>query len=161
MRYLNNLEPRERMLVIVFGIFLTGLAIFSGLRELFSWRHGVSVELQEAKDNLVSLESLLGQVLSSDAPKKLPKSSTVFRRINNLLNQNNMQPVSINERKSGKNLQVEIAVRLQNILMLDFLNFLSQIEYVEDYSFTVTKLRIRRDVKKDEQYSISFSVILN
>ena len=97
--------------------------------------------------------------ISSLAPAaNAPEKPAVFTEVNNLLNNYQLKPISINEEKKDTGKGFQLSIRLQAVPISSLLNFLYDVEYKNKMSLSISLLRIRRTVSKGELYDVNLKV---
>ena len=157
MKFLEKLETRERLYVLGFGIFLIVILFGQGLRMLYSLRQGIAEEANSNAEILQRLQILRSRIMRLAPAQDLPGRAKAFAQVNEIMQQNQLNPIRINEKK-GKNQSFRVDVRLQSVEIENFFGFLYNVEYQSQIPFAITALRLQRAHTKKELYDISFTV---
>ena len=158
MRFLEKLEERERLFVLAFLALLFFILILSGVNALYSLRKELSDEAQNNNKILHKLKKIKSQISNLDPATTMPGKPEVFTEVNNLLNNYQLKPISINEEKKDTDKGFQLSIRLQAVPMSSLLNFLYEIEYKSRMPISVSLLRIRKTVSKNEVYDVNLKL---
>ena len=163
MKFLENLDDRERVFVLVFVALLVLLGIAIALNKFYDLRSSLALEVKENVQLLQQLKRLKVKISSLAPTKDLPNNSQLFSIVNDLLKNNQITPTSINEKQRKKSKNFNLNIRVQAVSMFKLLNFFNELEYKNNVPFSISTLRlIKRPAKTDEElYDASFTVSLS
>ena len=152
--FLEKLEVRERLLLLYLGTSLLVILLVTVLMHFYNLRQTLAAEAQESSVILGRLHHLRAQITRLAPAKTAPDKTQFFAQVNEMLKRHDLQPISISQKKEG----LKISVRLQSVLMPNFLKFLYDAEYRNGGSLSISSLLIRTAVVKKELYDVNITL---
>ncbi len=159
-KFLQKLEPRERLFLLSGVLFLLVVSLVAGTYQLYKVRRRISQEVTESRYEFQRIHRLREQILDMGVAKELPDQRQFFASVNSLLQQNELTPSNVDEKKAGQGgrQKYEVSIKFRSVNLVKFLDFVYDLEYGNKVAAAVYKLEIRRAISAKELYDANIVV---
>lgn len=157
---LDKLSARERLLLLLAGIFLAVLMLGFVGHLILEKRANLRRQLVQARRDVKTLVKLRQDIQSMAATGNLPDENRLLSIVSQAIQNRNLTASSIrpDEQKVGRNdKKILVKVTFSGVQLQPFLQFLYDMEAEQKNGITIGELRIRKALAR-ETYDASVTI---